>query len=124
MEFESFDLNLDRNKNMNNTQLLNHAVNSSLILDIDGGAGVSILLMQRSSSTKWPILQGITVSATDTLCSELSYSRDDAYRRSSGRDSLLTSSSVDLVGSCMQTENSLQHQLYREDAVLKYEECP
>ncbi|KAK8918328.1 hypothetical protein KSP39_PZI021778 [Platanthera zijinensis] len=118
---------IDLTCNICSTQLLNHAVNSGLIVDIDGGAGVSILLMQRSSSTKWPILQGITVSATDILCSELSYSRDDAYRRSSGRDSLLTSSSVDLVGSCMQTENSLQcfSDIYNmRDAVLKYEECP
>ncbi|KAK8937815.1 hypothetical protein KSP40_PGU006877 [Platanthera guangdongensis] len=120
MEFEISDLNLDRKKNMNDTQLSNHAVNSSLKVDIAEGTGISVLLMQRSNSIKWPILQGRTVSATNILCSEPSYSRDNntnASRRSSGRDGLSTSSSVDLVGSYMQTENSIQHQLYREDAV-------
>ncbi|KAK8944544.1 hypothetical protein KSP39_PZI007818 [Platanthera zijinensis] len=82
---------------MNNTQLSNHAVNSSLTFDIDEGTGISILLMQRSNSIKWPILQGNPMSAINILYSELSYSRNNstnASRRSSGRDSLSTSSSV------------------------------
>lgn len=117
MEFEICDQNLDRKGNINGSQLSNQDVNSCLKVDIAEGTGISVLLMQRSSSIKWPILQGRTVSATNILCSEPSYSRDNninSSRRSSGRDSF-SASSVDLVGSYMQTENFIQHHVCWED---------
>ncbi|KAG0499907.1 hypothetical protein HPP92_004161 [Vanilla planifolia] len=85
--------------------------NPSLKVDIPEGTGTSVLL-QRSGSIKWPILQGRTLSCANILSSEPSYSRDNtiALRRSHGRDSISASSSIDL-GTSKQSESYVQLQL-------------
>ncbi|KAM0939879.1 hypothetical protein DsansV1_C19g0158041 [Dioscorea sansibarensis] len=76
------------------------------------GTGISVLLMQRSSSNKWPVVQGRPFSATNILCSEPSYVRDHAssMKRSMSRDSASASSSVDM-GSWRQPAYHMQPQL-------------
>ncbi|KAL0921327.1 hypothetical protein M5K25_008389 [Dendrobium thyrsiflorum] len=109
------DINVSPDVSINAPQLSNHAVNPSLKVDISEGTGISVLLLHRSGSSKWPILQGKTVSATNVLCFEPSYSRDNInyLQRSIGQDSTSGSSAVDL-GSSKLTENSIHHQLSRE----------
>lgn len=108
------DINVPRDCSISSPQLSNHAVKPSLKVDISEGTGISVLLLHRSGSSKWPILQGNTVSATNILCSEPFYSRENinSLRRSIERDSASAFSSVDL-GSYMQIETSIQHQLCR-----------
>ncbi|XP_078157567.1 RUN/FYVE domain protein [Carex rostrata] len=62
------------------------------------GTGISVLLMQRSSSSKWPVVEGRSFSATNIHCSEPSYTRDNTsvLKRSLGHQSSSASSSVDL----------------------------
>ncbi|KAF0888681.1 hypothetical protein E2562_016478 [Oryza meyeriana var. granulata] len=68
-------------------------------------AGISVLLLQKSSSNKWPVLEGRTLSATNILCSEPYYTRDsiNVMKRSFGRDSSSAASSIDL-GSSRQSD--------------------
>ncbi|PKU64136.1 uncharacterized protein LOC110094851 [Dendrobium catenatum] len=109
------DTNVPPDVSINAPQLSNQAVNPSLKVDIPEGTGISVLLLHGSGSSKWPILQGKTVSATNVLCFEPSYSRDNInyFQRSIGRDIASASSAVAL-GSSKQTENSIHHQLSRE----------
>ncbi|XP_039124614.1 serine/arginine repetitive matrix protein 2 [Dioscorea cayenensis subsp. rotundata] len=76
------------------------------------GTGISVLLMQKSSSNKWPVVQGRPFSATNILCSEPSYVRDHAssMKRSMSRESTSASSSIDM-GSWRQPEYHMQLQL-------------
>lgn len=62
------------------------------------GTGISVLLMQRSNSSKWPVVEGRSFSATNIHCSEPSYTRDNTsvLKRSLGHQSSSASSSVDL----------------------------
>ncbi|KAJ3701715.1 hypothetical protein LUZ61_005420 [Rhynchospora tenuis] len=62
------------------------------------GSGISVLLMQRSNSSKWPVVEGRSFSATNIHCSEPSYTRDSTsvLKRSLGHQSSSASSSVDL----------------------------
>jgi hypothetical protein len=62
------------------------------------GTGISVLLMERSCSSKWPVIEGRAFSATNIHCSEPSYTRDNTsvLKRSLGHQSSSTSSSVDL----------------------------
>uniref|UniRef100_A0A0D9XY39 Uncharacterized protein n=1 Tax=Leersia perrieri TaxID=77586 RepID=A0A0D9XY39_9ORYZ len=68
-------------------------------------AGISVLLLQKSSSNKWPVVEGRTLTATNILCSEPYYTRDsiNAMKRSFGRDSSSATSSIDL-GSSRQSD--------------------
>ncbi|KAK8943598.1 hypothetical protein KSP40_PGU019881 [Platanthera guangdongensis] len=63
--------------------------------DVPEVAGISVLL-QGSSSTKWPSLEGKTLSATNILSSVPSYDRhsDNVLRRNIGLDSSSTTSVV------------------------------
>ncbi|KAK8923449.1 hypothetical protein KSP39_PZI019405 [Platanthera zijinensis] len=72
--------------------------------DVPEVAGISVLL-QGSSSTKWPILQGKALSATNILSSVPSYDRhnDNVLRRSIGLDSSSTTSVVNNDLSCSST---------------------
>ncbi|OAY71747.1 hypothetical protein ACMD2_00796 [Ananas comosus] len=74
-----------------------------------GGKGISELLMQRSSSSKWPSFQGRAFVATNLPFSE-SYVRNNrtVMKRSIGHGSSSASSSVDL-GSFKQTEVWVHH---------------
>ncbi|XP_010930074.1 uncharacterized protein [Elaeis guineensis] len=100
----------NRNKSQQ-SQLTSHP---SLRFDCPEGTGISVLLLQRSNSSKWPVVQGRSLSATNILCSEPSYARDhmsmSVMRRSIGRDGASVSSSVDL-GSSKYTDICVQRQL-------------
>ncbi|KAJ4960528.1 hypothetical protein NE237_020438 [Protea cynaroides] len=84
---------------------------SSLKVDVSEGAGISVLL-KRSSSSKWPIVQGRTLTATNIHCDNPSYARDSMnnIRSSGGLGSASASSSVDWSSS-RQTEVQIRRQL-------------
>ncbi|KAL6905861.1 hypothetical protein ACP4OV_003462 [Aristida adscensionis] len=65
------------------------------------GTGISILLLQKSNSNKWPVVEGRALAATNMLCSEPYYARDgvNIMKRSFGRDSSSVASSSDLGSS-------------------------
>ncbi|GJN13462.1 hypothetical protein PR202_gb00169 [Eleusine coracana subsp. coracana] len=65
------------------------------------GTGISVLLLQKSNSNKWPVQDGRAMAATNILCSEPYYARDgvNIMKRSFGRDSSSAASSSDLGSS-------------------------
>uniref|UniRef100_A0A0A9BXT1 Uncharacterized protein n=1 Tax=Arundo donax TaxID=35708 RepID=A0A0A9BXT1_ARUDO len=69
------------------------------------GAGISVLLLQKSSSNKWPVVEGRPLAATNILCSEPYYTRDSGsmLKRTIGRDSSSAASSID-QGSSRQSD--------------------
>ncbi|XP_027341269.1 uncharacterized protein LOC113854471 [Abrus precatorius] len=69
---------------------------SNLKADLLEGAGISVLL-KRSSSSKGPVVQGRTFTATTISYDDLSFARNsvNSIRSSTGRSSYSTSSSVD-----------------------------
>ncbi|KAJ4974044.1 hypothetical protein NE237_007218 [Protea cynaroides] len=85
--------------------------NSHLQVDVSEGAGISVLL-KRSSSSKWPVVQGRTFAATNINCDDPSYARDsiNSRRSSGGLGSASASSSVDWSSSRL-TEVRVQRQL-------------
>lgn len=93
-------------------QSSNHAVNPSLKVDVPERAGISLLLQQGSASSKCSIVQGKSLSATNSFCSESSYSRNSVnpLRRNFGLDSSSATSSIDL-GLSRQTETYAPCQL-------------
>ncbi|XP_073013504.1 uncharacterized protein [Typha latifolia] len=94
-----------------------------LKVDNPEGKGISVLL-QRSTSSKWPIVQGRAFSASNILCSDPSYARDytSAMKRSIGRDSSSAASSVDL-GSSNKMEALKHHQLSRRRIEFDKSSC-
>ncbi|XP_044493417.1 uncharacterized protein LOC123216864 isoform X2 [Mangifera indica] len=80
-------------------------------VDSSEGAGISLLL-KRSSSSKGPVLQGRTFTATTIPYEDLSYTRNSAnsFRSSIGHGSASASSSADFSSS-RQTESRVQRQL-------------
>lgn len=84
----------------------------NLKVDISEGTGISVLLLNRSSSSKGPVLQGRTFTATNISYDDPSYARDiaNSMRSSIGHGSASASSSVDL-GSAKQLETRVQRQL-------------
>ncbi|XP_020595531.1 uncharacterized protein LOC110035613 [Phalaenopsis equestris] len=113
------DVHVPQNCSISAPHQSNHTFHPSLNVDIPEGTGILVLLSHNSGSSKWPVLQGKAVSATNILCSEPSYSRDNinSLRRSIGRDSASASSSVDL-GSSRQKVNSIQFPLSREEETV------
>ncbi|KAG6527980.1 uncharacterized protein LOC122041259 [Zingiber officinale] len=88
-------------------------------VDNPEGVGIAVLLVNRSSSIKWPLVRGKSVSATNILFPEPFYGGTDfnAMKRSLGRDSSSASSSIDL-GPSGQTYRNLLHQLsYQKDDI-------
>ncbi|RWW09955.1 hypothetical protein GW17_00026533 [Ensete ventricosum] len=81
-------------------------------VDNSEGTGIAVLLTHRSSSRKWPVVQGNFFSAASIPFSEPSYKRDNmtAMKRSFGRDSSSASSSIDL-GSSGQLDGRIGCQL-------------
>ncbi|CAL4911039.1 unnamed protein product [Urochloa decumbens] len=61
------------------------------------GAGITVLLLQKSSSNKWPVVEGRPLAATNALCSETYYTRDSVSmpNRTIGWDSSSAASSID-----------------------------
>ncbi|XP_042436690.1 uncharacterized protein LOC122022693 [Zingiber officinale] len=83
------------------------------------GTGIAALLMNTTSSRKWPLMRGKSISATDILFPEPCYGGTDmnALKHSLGRDSSSASSSIDL-GPSGQTYRHLLHQLsYRRNDI-------
>ncbi|RWW80588.1 hypothetical protein BHE74_00011070 [Ensete ventricosum] len=83
-------------------------------VDNSGGAGIAVVLMNRSSSTKWPVVQGKAFSAANILLIESSHGRDhiNVMKHSLGKDSSSASSSLDM-GSRGQTDGHILCQLSR-----------
>ncbi|XP_010248888.1 PREDICTED: uncharacterized protein LOC104591651 [Nelumbo nucifera] len=93
-------------------QQLQHPNNHpSLKFDVSEGAGISVLL-KSSSSSKWPVVQGRTFSASSIPYDDPSYARESAnsMRSSIGHGSASASSSVDWSSS-RQTEARVHRQL-------------
>ncbi|CAN6330907.1 unnamed protein product [Urochloa humidicola] len=63
--------------------------------------GISVLLVQKSNSNKWPVVEGRALGSVNMLCSEPFYARDgvNIMKRSFGRDSSSAASSSDLGSS-------------------------
>ncbi|RDX68299.1 hypothetical protein CR513_52725, partial [Mucuna pruriens] len=79
-----------------NQQLYLSKDRSNLKVDLLEGTGISVLL-KRSSSSKGPVIQGRTFTATTLSYDDLSFARNsiNSIRSSTGRSSYSTSSSVD-----------------------------
>ncbi|XP_077229863.1 RUN/FYVE domain protein [Tasmannia lanceolata] len=92
-------------------QLQHCSARPSLRVDGSEGAGISVLL-KRSSSSKWPVVQGRSFSATNISFDDPSYARDiaNSMRSSIGHNSVSASSSVDLSSS-RQTESRFHRQV-------------
>ncbi|XP_058102211.1 uncharacterized protein LOC131246278 [Magnolia sinica] len=114
----------------NNKDLQSKQFHAHPSLKVDGseGAGISVLL-KRSSSWKWPVVQGRTFSAINIHCDDPSYARDSMspMKSISVQGSASASSSVDL-GSSRQIEARVQRQLsskkadmenFRDDSTVK-----
>lgn len=80
-------------------------------VDVSEGAGISVLLLKRSSSSKGPVVQGRTFTASMVPYDDPSYARDNtnSMRSSFGHGSASASSSVDF-SSARQTESRVQRQ--------------
>ncbi|TVU51540.1 hypothetical protein EJB05_02975 [Eragrostis curvula] len=67
--------------------------------------GIPLLLLQKSSSNKWPVVEGRTIAASNILCSEPCYARDNVSipKCIDGRGSSSASSSKD-QGSSRQSD--------------------
>uniref|UniRef100_K3Z3A8 Proline-rich family protein n=1 Tax=Setaria italica TaxID=4555 RepID=K3Z3A8_SETIT len=74
------------------------------------GAGISVLLLQESSSNKWPVVEGRPLAATNILCSEPYYTKDcvNALKRTIGWDSSSAASSIN-QGSSRQSVHFERH---------------
>lgn len=81
----------------------------NLKVDISEGAGISLLL-KRTSSSKGPVVQGRTFTATSIPYDDLSYVRDSSKSLRSSIGSFSASSSVDF-NSARQIDNRVQRQL-------------
>ncbi|KAF6161367.1 hypothetical protein GIB67_009246 [Kingdonia uniflora] len=90
-----------------------HHLNShpSLKVDVSGGKGISVLL-KKSSSSKWPVVQSRAFTAMNVNFDDPSYARGsvNSMRSSTGHDSTSASSSVDLTSS-RHTEARIHRQL-------------
>lgn len=73
------------------------AGHSNLKVENTEGAGILVLLLQKSSSNKWPVIEGRPLAGTNIICSEPYYIRDvvSTLKRSIGWDSSSASSSID-----------------------------
>lgn len=107
-----------------------HHVNgySNLKVDFSEGTGISVLL-KRSSSSKGPVVQGRTFTATTIPYDDLSHARESvsSMRSSTGHGSFSASSSIDF-SLARQTDTRVQRQLsgrksdmenYRNDISMK-----
>lgn len=92
-------------------QPLQHNDYQTLRFDSSEGAGISILL-KRSSSSKGPVVQGRTFTASTISYDDLSFARDSmsSLRSSIGHSSFSASSSADFSSS-RQIEARMQRQL-------------
>ncbi|XP_077211918.1 uncharacterized protein LOC143847116 [Tasmannia lanceolata] len=94
-----------------NQQLQHFSAHPSLKVGSSEGAGITVLL-KRSSSSKWPVVQGKAFTAINLPFDDPSYARDIANTMRSfiEHSSVSASSTVDL-SSCRQTESRFQQQI-------------
>ncbi|KAL6641692.1 hypothetical protein ACP70R_019873 [Stipagrostis hirtigluma subsp. patula] len=73
------------------------------------GAGISVLLLRKSSSNKGTVVEGRPLAATNILCSEPYYTRDNVsmLKQTNGWDSSSAASSID-QGSSRQSDVHLE----------------
>ena len=95
----------------------------TLRFDSSEGAGISILL-KRSSSSKGPVVQGRTFTASTISYDDLSFARDSmsSLRSSIGHSSFSASSSADFSSS-RQIEGRMQRQLSSRKGDLENKKC-
>ncbi|XP_010250822.1 PREDICTED: uncharacterized protein LOC104592946 [Nelumbo nucifera] len=107
------------NNDIVNQQLQSFNNHASLKVDVSEGAGISVLL-KRSSSSKWPVVQGRSFTATNIPYDDPSYAREsvNSMRSSIGHGSASASSSVDWSSS-RQTEARVHRQLSGRKADLE-----
>ncbi|CAL9202707.1 unnamed protein product [Musa hybrid cultivar] len=81
-------------------------------VDNSESTGIAVVLMNKSSSRKWPVVQGKAFSAANIFLAESSHGRDNinVMKHSLGRDSSSASSSLDM-GSRGQTDGHILRQL-------------
>ncbi|CAO2828931.1 unnamed protein product [Amaranthus hypochondriacus] len=93
-------------------------------MNVAEGAGISVLLLNRSSSLKGPLIHGRSINSSAISYDDLSYSKDltSSMRSSFGLGSISTTSSVDLT-SARHGEVVVQRQLSgkRSDASSKHQ---
>ncbi|GAB4829323.1 hypothetical protein Ancab_018993 [Ancistrocladus abbreviatus] len=91
-------------------------------VDATEGAGISVLLLKRCSSSKGPIMQSRNITVSAISYEDSCYARDSttSMRSSTGHGSASTSSSIDLT-SVRHAETRMQRQLSstRSDMSLK-----
>lgn len=104
-------------------QPLQHNDYQTLRFDSSEGAGISILL-KRSSSSKGPVVQGRTFTASTISYDDLSFARDSmsSLRSSIGHSSFSASSSADFSSS-RQIEGRMQRQLSSRKGDLENKKC-
>ncbi|XP_068666251.1 uncharacterized protein [Aristolochia californica] len=105
--------------NMVNHQLRHLTSHPSLKIDGSEGAGISLLL-KRSVSSKWPVVQGRAFTATNIPCDDPSYVRDSlsSVRSYNGPGTASASSSVDW-SSHRQSDTRFQRQLSNKKVDLE-----
>jgi hypothetical protein len=88
IEFVSNTLAIDSSHEMGSVNLKTENIE---------GAGISLLLLQKSSSNKWPVVEGRPLAATNICCSEPYYTRDNVstVKHTIGWDSSSATSSID-----------------------------
>lgn len=91
-----------------NKVVQNGTISLNLRIDNSEGTGISVLL-QPSSSSKWPVVQSRAYSATNMLCADPCKDSASVMRRSISRDSA-SGSSVDM-GSSRQIDVRIQREI-------------
>ncbi|KAF8725449.1 hypothetical protein HU200_019971 [Digitaria exilis] len=91
IEFVSDTLTIDSSHKTGSVEHLN------LMAENTEGAGISVLLLQKPSSNKWPVVEGRPLPTTNILCSEPYYTMDSVStpKRIIGWDSSSAASSID-----------------------------
>ncbi|GAB4840573.1 hypothetical protein Ancab_021343 [Ancistrocladus abbreviatus] len=91
-------------------------------VDVTGGAGISVLLLKRSNSSKGPLMQSQNITVSAISYEDLCYARDTttSMRSSTGHGSVSTSSSIDLTSGKL-GETCMERQLSstRSDMISK-----
>ncbi|XP_028794077.1 cell wall protein RBR3, partial [Neltuma alba] len=97
--------------NVGDQQLYHHNDRRNSKMDLLGGAGISVLL-KRSSSSKGPVVQGRTFTATTISYDDISLARGsvNSFRSSTGHGSYSASSSVDF-SPAKKMDSGMQRQL-------------
>ncbi|XP_057541493.1 uncharacterized protein LOC130820225 isoform X3 [Amaranthus tricolor] len=114
----------DPSQTSNSLQMQKCSDKTNCNMNVAEGAGISVLLLNRSSSLKGPLIHGRSINSSAISYDDLSYSKDltSSMRSSFGLGSISTTSSVDLT-STRHGEVVVQRQLSgkRSDASSKHQ---